>query len=110
MHYVVTATLRLPAGSVVGLSDAQYSVRQHALLPIAKRKGWYQATTDLSFKVGEAIQYQGELPKALADSVDAPKRDKVKGKGPDTSTDGPQPKDDDGGDGKLPGGEGGEAS
>lgn len=79
MHYVVVSPLRLPAGSVVGLSDAQASVRRHALSPIAKRKGWYQATTDLSFKVGEAIQYQGELPKALADSVDAPKRD-AKGK------------------------------
>lgn len=75
MHYVVTATLRLPAGSVVGLSDAQASVRRHALLPIAKRKGWYEATTDLSFKVGEAIQYEGELPKALVGSVEAPKRE-----------------------------------
>lgn len=74
MHYVVTATLRLPAGSVVGLSEAQASPRQHALAPVAKRKGWYEALTDLSFKVGEAIQYQGELPKALANAVEAPKR------------------------------------
>lgn len=88
MHYVVTATLRLPAGSVVGLSDAQASVRRHVLQPDAKRKGWYEATADLSFKVGEAIQYQGELPKALADNVEAPKRDdkskpKAEGKGGD---------------------------
>jgi|GEM_PF-4473485 len=74
MHYVVTATLRLPAGSVVGLSDAQASRRKHMLVPVAKRKGWYAASLDLCFKVGEAIQYEGELPKALASAVEAPKR------------------------------------
>jgi hypothetical protein len=74
MHYVVTATLRLPAGSVVGLSAAQAAPRQHALTPVPKRKDWYTATLDLSFKVGEAIQYEGELPKALANAVEAPKR------------------------------------
>ncbi|HWH75554.1 MAG TPA: hypothetical protein VNV16_14950 [Methylibium sp.] len=74
MHYVVTATLRLPAGSVVGLSDAQAARRKHMLVPVAKRKGWYAASLDLCFKVGEAIQYEGELPKALASAVEAPKR------------------------------------
>jgi hypothetical protein len=75
MHYVVTATLRLPAGSVVGLSEAQAASRVHALAAVPKRKGWYAASLELCFKVGEAIQYEGELPKALADSVYAPKRE-----------------------------------
>lgn len=75
MHYVVTATLRLPAGSVVGLSEAQAAVRRHALASVAERNGWYETLADLSFKVGEAIQYEGEMPKALAASVDAPSRE-----------------------------------
>lgn len=75
MHYVVIATLRLPAGSVVGLSDAQAAPRGHALEAVPKRKGWFTATGELCFKVGEAIQYEGELPKALANAVEAPKRD-----------------------------------
>jgi hypothetical protein len=100
MHYVVTATLRLPAGSVVGLSEAQAARRKHMLVPVEKRKGWYAASLDLCFKVGEAIQYEGELPKSLANAVEAPKRDgkaaggkkppasSGKAAGADTSTDG----------------------
>jgi hypothetical protein len=75
MHYVVISTLRLPAGNVVGLNEAQAARRVHAIEPVDKRKGWYLATHDLCFKVGEAIQYEGELPKVLASAVEAPKRD-----------------------------------
>jgi hypothetical protein len=74
MHFIVTQTLRLPPGSVVGLSASQAQRRAYALEPVPKRKGWFTATHDLCFKVGEAIQYEGELPKALANSVDVPQR------------------------------------
>jgi hypothetical protein len=86
MHYVVISTLRLPAGNVVGLTDAQAARRMHAIEPVDKRKGWYLSTLELCFKVGEAIQYDGELPKALANAVEAPKRDAVKAE-PDAKAD-----------------------
>jgi hypothetical protein len=75
VHFIVTQVLRLPAGSIVGLSESQVARRKHALEAVPKRKGWYTATLDLCFKVGEAIQYDGELPKVLANAVDAPKRE-----------------------------------
>jgi hypothetical protein len=79
VHFIVTQVLRLPAGSIVGLSESQVARRKHALEAVPKRKGWYTATLDLCFKVGESIQYDGELPKVLADAVEAPKRAKAAG-------------------------------
>lgn len=68
MKYIVTATLMLAAGTVLGLTEAQAATRRHVLQPTS-RKGWYTTTGEVQFKVGEEIQCDATLPKELADNL-----------------------------------------
>ena len=73
MKYTATAIVNLPAGTVLGLSESQAASRMHALQPKG-RKGVYLAMQPVQFKVGETFDYDGELPKSLAQSVEEAKR------------------------------------
>lgn len=76
MKYVAVAIVNLVAGAVLGLSKAQAATRTHCLAPVAGRKGWYEATGPVQFKVGEEFQFDGELPKSLAESLEPIKKDR----------------------------------
>lgn len=76
MHIIVTATLSLHAGAVVGLTEEQAARRAPFIKALPKRKGWYEVLSEIQFKRGEGIQYDGDVPKGLAEVVEAPKRKK----------------------------------
>jgi len=72
MHMLVTSVLTLHAGARVGLRADQAATRQPFISPVPKKKGWYDVLAPIQFKVGEAIQYEGDLPKSMAEIVEAP--------------------------------------
>lgn len=77
MKYTAIAVVVLPAGSVVGLSEAQAGSRKHAIAPVAGRKGWFEAKAEIQLKAGEVFLFEGVMPKAMASAVedaDKPKR------------------------------------
>jgi hypothetical protein len=75
MHIIVTArALELKKGALVGISEKQAARRMPFLKPVPKRSGWYELTGTVQFKRGETLQVEGDVPKALADTVEAPKR------------------------------------
>lgn len=67
MKHTVIAVLSLPAGTRLGLSKDQARRRAHALKPAGR--GYYLTTAPVQFKVGEQVDYDGELPKHLATLV-----------------------------------------
>ncbi len=71
MKYTTVAVLTLPAGAVLGLTEAQASTRAHVLQCVPARKGWYTTTAAVQFKIGEEIQIDGNLPPVLAHAVQA---------------------------------------
>ena len=71
MKYTALAVVAFAAGAELGLSKDQASARRHALTEHPKRKGWYQATGPIQLKAGEEFQYDGDLPKSLADALEA---------------------------------------
>ncbi len=75
MHIIVTArALELKPGALVGINEKQAARRKPFLQPVPKRAGWYQVTGAVQFKRGEALQIEGDVPKALAEVIEAPKR------------------------------------
>ncbi len=68
MKYTAVAALTLPAGSVLGLTEAQAAARKHALQP-ASKKGTYTCTEPVQFKAGEEFDFTGDLTKAQATGV-----------------------------------------
>lgn len=76
MKYTAKAVVTLPAGTVLGLTEAQARDRKHALEPLAT-KGFYTTKQPAQFKVGEVFDYAGDLPKALAEDMDAAERSKA---------------------------------
>lgn len=77
MKYIALAVVAFAAGAELGLNRDQASARRHALTPNPDRKGWYQATGALQLKAGEEFQYDGELPKGMAESLEAVKKAKA---------------------------------
>jgi hypothetical protein len=73
MRYTTTAIVNLPVGVVLGLSESQAAARRHALEPKG-RKGTYVTTQPVQFKVGESLDYEGDLPKSLAQVLEEVKR------------------------------------
>lgn len=71
MKYTALAVVAFAAGAELGLSKDQASARRHAITDHPKRKGWYVAHGPVQFKAGEEFQYDGDLPKGLADSLEA---------------------------------------
>lgn len=66
------AGLVLPAEMPIKLTERQLGTRAHLVRPVKGRKGVYVADVPLSFKVGEVVEVDGELPKRLAALTDAP--------------------------------------
>lgn len=79
MKYIALAVVAFAAGAELGLNKDQASARHHVLTPHAKRKGWYQSTGPVQLKAGEEFQFDGDLPKGMADTLEpkAPSREPV---------------------------------
>jgi hypothetical protein len=71
MKYTAIAVVAFAAGAELGLTKDQASARRHAITDHPKRKGWYLATGPVQIKAGEEFQYDGDLPKGMAESVEA---------------------------------------
>jgi hypothetical protein len=79
MKYLVTATISLGIGAVLGLNKSQAGARSHLLKDLGK--GRYETLGEVQFKAGEEITYEGEIPKMYADVlVDEAKVKKAKEK------------------------------
>lgn len=69
MKFTTIAVLSLPAGYVIGLTDAQAQARAAMLVLHPSRKGWYVTRSPVQFKVGEVLLCDDDLPKNLAQLV-----------------------------------------
>lgn len=89
-QYTITAHsgLALPAETPIRLAERQLRSRAHLVRPVKGRKGVYVSDVTLSFKVGETIEIDGDLPKSLAALTSepmepsAPTRAEIQGGGP----------------------------
>jgi hypothetical protein len=70
MKYTALAVVAFAAGAELGLTKDQASARRHAITEHPKRKGWYIASGPLQLKAGEEFQFDGDLPKGMAESVE----------------------------------------
>jgi membrane protein involved in colicin uptake len=70
MKYTALAVVAFAAGAELGLTKDQASARRHAITEHPKRKGWYIASGPLQLKAGEDFQFDGDLPKGMAESVE----------------------------------------
>ncbi len=61
--------IRVPAGTALGLSQAQVAARRHALHVRDEKKGIVTTTADVEFKAGEIIDL-AVVPKAWKDRVE----------------------------------------
>lgn len=71
MKYIALSVVAFAAGAELGLTKDQAGARSHALTEHPKRKGWYVASGPVQFKTGEEFQFEGDLPKGIADSLEA---------------------------------------
>jgi len=71
MKYIALTVVAFAAGAELGLTKDQASARRHALTDHPKRKGWHIATGPVQLKAGEEFQYEGDLPKGMAESLEA---------------------------------------
>lgn len=78
--YLIVAPATFGASARLGLSREQAAARAHALREVGK--GVYVAQQSVQFKAGETVSVDGELPKALAELVEAPKAKKAKAPAP----------------------------
>mgnify|MGYP000945068412 CR=1 FL=1 len=69
ISYQTTAPVTLGAGAVLRLSAAQAASRRAALQVCAD--GAFVTVAPVQFKAGEVFGYEGPLPKALADDLEA---------------------------------------
>ena len=65
MKYTTTGVVKLPVGSVLGLSQAQAAARGHCVVALDGRTGWYRAVGELHLKRGEPVEFDGDAPKAI---------------------------------------------
>ena len=70
--YLIVAPATFGVGSRLGLSKEQAAARAHALKPAGK--GVYIVQVPVQFKAGEQVSVEGDLPKVLAELVEAPKK------------------------------------
>lgn len=70
MKYTAVSVVKLPAGATLVLTEAQANARKHALEPVPRAKGRYTTTAPVQFKAGEVFVYEGDLPKAMASSLE----------------------------------------
>jgi len=69
MRYTATSVVKLGPGAILGLTKDQARDRAHVLKP-APRKGFFETTGHVQFKVGEVFDYHGTLPKSMAETVE----------------------------------------
>jgi Tfp pilus assembly protein FimV len=69
MRYIATAVVTLGTGAIVGLSEAQAASRKAYLRPVEGSKGKFELTSPIQLKAGEEFDYEGEVPKGMADQV-----------------------------------------
>lgn len=74
MKYIALSVVAFAAGAELGLTKDQASARRHALTKHPKTKDWYVATGPVQLKAGEEFHYDGDLPKGMAESVEALKK------------------------------------
>jgi len=75
MKYTTSAAVKLPAGSVLGLSQAHADARRHCVRALDGRAGWYCVLGELHLKRGESVEFEGKAPKAFWPSlIQAPSR------------------------------------
>lgn len=72
--FLIVSVATFGAGARLGLSKEQAAARAGALTDVGK--GVYVAKQSVQFKAGEVIGIDGNLPKALAVSVDRPSKAK----------------------------------
>lgn len=70
MKYLATTTVSFGPGTRLGLTKDQAAARAHALT--AAGRGQYITRTAVQFKAGEVFNFDGEMPKGLADLVASP--------------------------------------
>lgn len=71
MKYTALLPITIMPGTVVGMDDAQAFRRRALVKPVAKAKGYYEATSAFQFKAGEAFEVENELPKSMVETVDS---------------------------------------
>ena len=71
-QYVVSRRPLYLYGGVLELSDQQYRPRMRCLKPL-KKKGLYQVTGKVCFKVGEVVGIGGKIDKATSPFLDEKK-------------------------------------
>ena len=69
MKLVLDRVTTIPAGEVLGLSQAQADSRSHAL-EIGKKRGQFLVRSPVQFKAGEEIDIINELPKGILPQLD----------------------------------------
>jgi hypothetical protein len=67
VRYRVLAPMTLYPGAVLGLTPEQADARSFGLDP---KGGFWLVTKAVSFKAGEQIEHEGDLPKSLAHVVE----------------------------------------
>lgn len=72
MKYVSLTMVSFGAGALLGLSVDQSAARTASIAPVPGRKGWFTTTGPVQFKRGEEFQFDGELPKAMAQHLETP--------------------------------------
>lgn len=71
--YKALAPVALFPGTVVHLTKAQAETRAHALERHGKGSNTFIVTARIEFKAGESFKVDGDLPKNLAELVEAEK-------------------------------------
>jgi hypothetical protein len=74
--YAVTARVLELGHGVIGLSDAQAKLRQHALKKVGK--GRFEILAPVQFKAGEVLEFDGDLPKSLVTKLEPELTEKEK--------------------------------
>lgn len=70
-RYVVVEKPFVLSTGILELTKEQYQTRKYCLKP-AKKKGQYEVTCPVFFKIGEKIGYDGKVPKVVQTSLITP--------------------------------------
>lgn len=68
MEYRILQPLKFHSGALLGLTEDQARVRKTVIESLGARL--YRVITEVQFKAGEIISYEGALPKSMAFSAE----------------------------------------
>lgn len=77
MKYIASNVVSFGAGAVLGLTKDQAAARAAFITPVPGKSGMFTTSGPVQFKRGEEFFFAGELPKSLADSVEALRKAKA---------------------------------